>query len=196
MEKKKHRQNFTINEKTSEEFKKVCDHMSINMSKLIENYMEEYIEQNSIEIKLNDVINNLVSIKITASNNYELNEYGYKCPLRLADIMELTDNDEFKANWKIITKIIMCSNLIATGLRCGPANVCIMNEENYNMLSACIKSEKNGKFIGGIEVVVNNIIGNFILCLRLLSESDINLILQLDGNTDISKQYVGFELIK
>jgi hypothetical protein len=110
--------------------------------------------------------------------------------------MELTDNDEFKANWKIITKIIMCSNLIATGLRCGPANVCIMNEENYNMLSACIKSEKNGKFIGGIEVVVNNIIGNFILCLRLLSESDINLILQLDGNTDISKQYVGFELIK
>lgn len=196
MEKKKHRQNFTINEKISEEFKKVCNHMSVNMSKLIENYMEEYVKQNGVEIKLNEIINNLDSIKITASNNYGLNEYGHKSPLKLADIMYLTDNDEFKANWKIITRIVMCSNLIATGLRCGPATTCIMSDENYKMLSSCIKNEKNGKFIGGIEVIVDDKVGNFILCLRLLSESDINLILQIDGNTDISKQYVGFELMK
>lgn len=43
--KKKTRQNFSIKIEISNEFKKICDERSINMSKLIENFMKDYINK-------------------------------------------------------------------------------------------------------------------------------------------------------
>jgi len=44
MIKNKIRQNFSINKEISKEFKKVCEEKSINMSKLVEKFMIEYIK--------------------------------------------------------------------------------------------------------------------------------------------------------
>lgn len=44
--KKKIRQNFSIKLDISNDFKKICDEKSINMSKLIENFMKEFIIKN------------------------------------------------------------------------------------------------------------------------------------------------------
>ena len=44
MIKNKIRQNFSINKEISKEFKKVCEEKSINMSKLVEKFMKEYIK--------------------------------------------------------------------------------------------------------------------------------------------------------
>lgn len=46
MLKNKKRQNFSIDKDISELFKKKCDEKSVNMSKLIENFMREYISKN------------------------------------------------------------------------------------------------------------------------------------------------------
>ena len=43
MIKNKIRQNFSINKEISNKFKLICDRKSINMSKLIEKFMIEYI---------------------------------------------------------------------------------------------------------------------------------------------------------
>jgi hypothetical protein len=47
MIKTKVRQNFSINREISNKFKEVCDSKSINMSKLIENMIREFITKNS-----------------------------------------------------------------------------------------------------------------------------------------------------
>ena len=46
MIKNKIRQNFSIKKEISIKFKQVCQNKSINMSKLIERLMEEFIEKN------------------------------------------------------------------------------------------------------------------------------------------------------
>jgi len=48
MIKNKIRQNFSIDKEISKEFKKICDEKSINMSKLIEKFMKEFIKKESI----------------------------------------------------------------------------------------------------------------------------------------------------
>jgi post-segregation antitoxin (ccd killing protein) len=50
MIKYKKRLNFSIDIKVSDDFKKVCNDKSINMSKLIENYMKEFIDKNNKNI--------------------------------------------------------------------------------------------------------------------------------------------------
>lgn len=47
MIKYKKRQNFSIDIKVSDKFKKICNDKSINMSNLIEKFMIQYIENNS-----------------------------------------------------------------------------------------------------------------------------------------------------
>lgn len=47
MIKNKIRQNFSIDKEVSNKFKKVCEIKSINMSKLIENMMKDFILKNS-----------------------------------------------------------------------------------------------------------------------------------------------------
>lgn len=47
MIKNKVRQNFSINKEVSCKFKEVCELKSINMSKLIESMMKEFIKNNS-----------------------------------------------------------------------------------------------------------------------------------------------------
>jgi hypothetical protein len=191
--KKKNRQNFTISEKISDEFKKVCDHMSVNMSRLIENYMEEFIKLNSYDEKLKGILDNLNAIKIIAYNNYIKNEYGYVS-------LELSDyTDEAKIR-KIITRIVHSSNIIAEQLKYGPANTCIINQKYYNMISKYLVSEKSGEFIGNMKIIKDNNIGDFILCIRLLSDDDLKIIdmynSTMENNEyDISKQYAGFEVI-
>ena len=39
------RKNFSIDRKVSEDFKKICDEKSINMSKLIESLLKKFIEE-------------------------------------------------------------------------------------------------------------------------------------------------------
>jgi hypothetical protein len=45
MLKNKKRQNFSIKKEVSDEFKKICDEKSINMSKIVEKFMVEYISK-------------------------------------------------------------------------------------------------------------------------------------------------------
>jgi len=47
MIKNKVRQNFSINKEVSIKFKEVCESKSINMSKLIESMMKEFINNSS-----------------------------------------------------------------------------------------------------------------------------------------------------
>jgi hypothetical protein len=47
MIKNKVRQNFSINKEVSEKFKEICEIKSINMSKLIENMMKDFIVNNT-----------------------------------------------------------------------------------------------------------------------------------------------------
>jgi hypothetical protein len=47
MIKYKKRQNFSIDIKVSDKFKKICNDKSTNMSNLIEKFMIQYIENNS-----------------------------------------------------------------------------------------------------------------------------------------------------
>ena len=72
-----------------------------------------------------------------------------------------------------------------------------MSKENCNILSQCIRYDigisKNEKFIGDIKIIENDTLGNIVLCLRLPSDYDIK---SLEENIDISKQYVGFEILK
>jgi len=51
----KTRLNFTIEENISDEFKKICNNECINMSKLIERFMEDFIKKN---IQYNNVNKN------------------------------------------------------------------------------------------------------------------------------------------
>lgn len=51
MIKNKKRQNFSIDKEVSREFKEICNHMSINMSKLIERYMSDFIKENKNRVK-------------------------------------------------------------------------------------------------------------------------------------------------
>jgi len=50
MIKNKIRQNFSIDKEISKEFKKICEDNSINMSKLIEKFMKEYIKNKGFDI--------------------------------------------------------------------------------------------------------------------------------------------------
>lgn len=45
--KERTRQNFSVDKKVSDTFRDVCDTNGYNMSKLIENYMKEFIKNNS-----------------------------------------------------------------------------------------------------------------------------------------------------
>ncbi len=51
MIKNKKRQNFSIDKEVSREFIDICNHMSINMSKLIERYMSDFIKENKDKLK-------------------------------------------------------------------------------------------------------------------------------------------------
>lgn len=48
MIKNKIRQNFSVDKKISTEFKKICEENSINMSKLIEKFMIEFIKKGKL----------------------------------------------------------------------------------------------------------------------------------------------------
>ena len=192
---KKHRQNFTVKKETLEEFKKVCDQKSVNMSKLIENYMEEYIKEYTFNNQIKSILDNIEEIKaISLLNSKEIAPYNI---LKLSDYEDEVKFDTTVIARKMITIILFCSNLIATKFRCGPARICIMSKENCNILSQCIRYDigisKNEKFIGDIKIIENDTLGNIVLCLRLPSDYDIK---SLEENIDISKQYVGFEILK
>lgn len=195
---KKNRQNFTINEKISEEFKKVCDDNSINMSKLIENYMVECIKKCNFDSNLQKIYDNLDEVKDIASSNFtKADEYSFGI-LKLSDY----ENEEIKAR-KIITRIVHSSNIIATQLRYGPANICIIGEKYYNIISKYLIWNDplftNGKdtrnpYLGDIKVIKNDNIGDFILSMRLISDLDVDIIKLCDDKIDLSKQYAGFEI--
>ena len=64
MIKYKKRQNFSIDIKVSDKFKKICNDKSINMSNLIEKFMIQYIENNSqtfVTLRLSQVIHDTLS---------------------------------------------------------------------------------------------------------------------------------------
>lgn len=194
----KTRLNFTIEEKTSESFKKICESNSVNMSQLIEDFMQGYIENDNYYKTIKDTIDNIEDIKKIASENY--NKYSDK----IAELdLSSEKNDEY-AMRKLLTRINFSHNIIEFDTcRIGQKRLILMNKKAGKLFENLIKGEN---YLFGYEIYLDDKLGNYIVCMKVLNEDD-KMIIELmnkqdvyggqlnNKNIELTKHHVGFKVI-
>jgi hypothetical protein len=191
----KNRQNFTIKESISQTFKKICEEEGANMSKLIENFMVDYINQNNYHKTILETLESIEDVKQIGIKNYE--DFSQMKPE--LDLTEF-DNDEYKKR-KLLTRIIYSINIIENyTCKIGRDIVVFMSEKYFKLLRDLILDDK----VMGYKIISNDILKDYIICMKVLTEEDKMIIKVMNSaknygainhkDIDIGKHHVGFKI--
>ena len=159
----KKKQNFTIDENVTKDFRKICEMQMIPMSKLIENYMLTY----SNEHMHCDVI------KFIESNYKEV----LKIALEYVNVLELKTVDfstivELNVKIrKIITKILLVSCYLDTTFKYGSANLVFLDFELRDIL----KDSMYDGMLGDMRVVFTHTNNSVLVCRNTLLPGELNI---------------------
>jgi hypothetical protein len=190
----KNRQNFTIKESISETFKKLCDETGANMSKLVENFMVDYINQNNYGKTILETLESIESIKQIAIENYQT--YSKMKPE--LDLSRF-DGDDKKS--KLLSRILITINILDTdSCRIGKDIIIFINKKWSQLFDDMIINDR----LMDYKVIIDDKLDDFIICMKVLTEED-KMIVKVINNaknygainhTDINieNHHVGFKI--
>lgn len=192
----KNRQNFTIKESISETFKKLCDEKGINMSKLIETFMFDYINKNNYHKTILETLENIENIKQIGIENYQT--FSQMKPE--LDLSEFNTDDHKKR--KLLNRIFITINIIEHDTcKIGRDTIILMSEKYSKLFEDSILDDK----LIGYKLIVNDILEDYIICMKVLTEEDKMIINIMNKDSvykgqlnkkeiDIEKHHVGFKI--
>lgn len=191
----KKRLNFTIDETTSELFRKICEDKSLNMSELVEGFMLNYIQNEDKYKAIKETMDNIDEIKNISIENYE--KYSNKVP----EIDLSNDTEDSKAK-RLLGRINFSNNIIDFDTcRIGSERLILMSNKYSELFNKIIINDK----IGDCYLHIDDILGDYIICMKLLSKEDIKIVEFMNNpnvypgqlnkkNIEIKKHHVGFKI--
>ena len=159
----KKKQNFTIDEKVINDFRKICDVQMIPMSNLIENFMYSYSKEHMHCDVIKFVENNYKDILKIALNSVK------ETKLKSLDLSTIVELDT--KNRKLISKIILLSCYLNSTFKCGNANLVFLDHVFFNL----IKEDLYNGMLGDMRVVFTNTNNSVMVCRNTFLPSELNI---------------------